>query len=287
MSQCEPADDIHYVLDPEELTFLKKETGIEDEDALKAHVLAIQRDAKKVYAYPCIRRFGFVRLKICKLKSAYEHVLEIGRSVPGAVLLDLGCCFGTDLRKIASDGFPIRNIIASDLRRDFWDLGHKVFRSTPDTFPVTFVEGDAMDQFFLPLYPLVKGEPEGAVPDLASLKSFIGLQGRLSAIHSASLFHLFGEAMQLELARKLAGLLSPHPGSMIFGCHAGQPTKGYTPASPGKYMFCHTPESWREMWDGEVFEKGSVEVVTHLKLVGKLLNPTTDFYMMFWSIKRV
>ena len=80
MSQCEPADDIHYVLDPEELTFLKKETGIEDEDALKAHILAIQRDAKKVgsesikplfYSYIIIR-FTLIRAFAASDSSGYK-----------------------------------------------------------------------------------------------------------------------------------------------------------------------------------------------------------------------
>ncbi|KAF7330378.1 hypothetical protein MVEN_02476200 [Mycena venus] len=281
------SQDDHNYANAEELAFLKLQTGIQDEDALKAHVVAVQKKAAEVHDYPCIRRFGFIKIKINKFRAAYQHVLHLGQNVPGALLLDIGCCFGNDLRKIASDGFPAHNMVASDLRQDFWDLGHQLFRSTPDSFPVVFLAGDAFDSNFLSLQPLLKEPPQSPAPDLHSLTSLSGLHGRLSAIHSASLFHLFSEDGQLQLARKLASLLVPRPGSIIFGCHGAQPTKGYVLGSKGKQMFCHSPESWRDMWNGEVFERGSVEVSTHMVNAGKILNETTDFHMLFWSIKRL
>ncbi|KAJ7773072.1 hypothetical protein B0H16DRAFT_1511154 [Mycena metata] len=278
----EVKDSLSEALSPEELAFLKTETGIQDTAELETHIVAIQKTASEVHDYPCIRRFGFVRTKINKDPVVYQHVLSLGRNLPDALLLDVGCCFGNDLRRIVYDGFPVKNAIASDLRRDFWDLGHKLFRSTPDSFPVTFLAGDVFDANFLALQ-----SPGSTTPDLSSLKSLNDLHGRLSAIHSASLFHLFSEPDQLQLARKLAGLLSQRPGSMIFGCHGAQPTKGHVLGTRGRHMFCHSPESWREMWDGEVFASGSVEVSAFLKNAGKVLNPTTDFHMMFWFVKRL
>ncbi|KAJ7274548.1 hypothetical protein B0H12DRAFT_1199786 [Mycena haematopus] len=270
-SHTKPEDDCHYQPDLDELAFLIQQTKIQADGELKAHVLALQ---KKAY-------------KIIKNPAAYDHVLELGRTLPGALLLDVGCCFGTDLRKLASDGFPAKNMLACDIRKDFWDLGHELFRSTPESFPVAFLEGDIFDPDFLTLQPPMTEAPQSSAPNLHSLSSLEGLQGHLSAIHSASLFHLFSEINQLQLARKLAGLLSPRPGSIIFGCHGAQPTKGHVLGSRGKYMFCHSPATWRDMWDGNIFEHGSVEIATHMKNVGKILNPTTDFYMLFWSVKRL
>ncbi|KAJ7467480.1 hypothetical protein FB451DRAFT_1092690 [Mycena latifolia] len=284
---AESQDDHHYVLTPAELAFLKTQTGIQDDEELKTHVLALKKKAYEVYPYPCIRLFGFVKLTVNEDRAAYEHILDLGRNIPGALLLDIGCCFGNDLRKIASDGFPAQNMIASDLRQGFWDLGHELFRSTPASFPATFIAGDAFDPEFLSLQPQLAEEPQSAAPDLRALTSLNALHGHLSAIHSASVFHLFSEEKQLELARKMAGLLSPRTGSIIFGSHGALPTKGYNLVADGKQMFCHSPESWREMWDGNVFEAGSVEVQTDLRNAGKALNSTTDFYMMFWSVKRV
>ncbi|KAJ7076682.1 hypothetical protein B0H15DRAFT_1004720 [Mycena belliarum] len=233
--------DQYYVLDAEELASLKTATGIQDEGVLKTHTFSVRQKACKIYPYPCIRMFWFIKLQISK-NSAYGHVLELGRRDR--------CLVGNDIRKISSDGFPAQNIIATDLRQ----------------------------------------APLAEMPDLHTLKSLNPLHGRLSAIHCASFFHLFREAQQLDLAKKLAGLLSPHVGSTIFGNHGAQPeTKVIKPDSEAWEMFCHSPESWREMWDGPggVFERGSVEVQTDLRNMGQLFEENVDFYMMFWSVKRL
>ena len=86
-------------------------------------------------------------------------------------------------------------------------------------------------------------------------------------MHASSLFHFFNEEKQLHLARALAGLLSPEPGSMIFGSHITAPEgKGFEPSimHEDNRMWGHSPESWTELWDGLVFEKGVVKVQTNL-----------------------
>ena len=111
------------------------------------------------------------------------------------------------------------------------------------------------------------GPTSGSAPDLRSLTSLNPLHGRVFAIHASSFFHLFDEEKQLHLARALAGLLSPEPGSMIFGVHVGAPEKkGFVPSlrSRDHRLWCHSPESWIELWDGLVFEKGVVKVQTNL-----------------------
>ena len=47
-----PLDDSLYRLDEEELTFMKTQSGIEDEEELKKHVLAVQAEAYKVNSFP-------------------------------------------------------------------------------------------------------------------------------------------------------------------------------------------------------------------------------------------
>ncbi|PCH41732.1 hypothetical protein WOLCODRAFT_151788 [Wolfiporia cocos MD-104 SS10] len=149
--------------------------------------------------------------------------------------------------------------------QEFWQLGYRLFNSSADTFPVPFVAGDAFDETFLravsPYYTL----PKEPAPPLSSLTNLTPLLGLVSAIHVSSFFHLFDEAHQLQLAKSLAGLLSPLPGSMIFGAHGGLPEKGLQigeddQSKVGSYMFCHSPESWGELWNGQVFECGTVNV---------------------------
>ena len=75
------------------------------------------------------------RLKISRL-FAYDVLLELGKKREGAILLDIGCCcefwvpmilnmlitsplmpVGNDVRKAIADGYPVQNVIASDLEK--------------------------------------------------------------------------------------------------------------------------------------------------------------------------
>ncbi|OCH88600.1 hypothetical protein OBBRIDRAFT_795071 [Obba rivulosa] len=277
---------------PEEWAFLKAQTGIDDNDELKKHVVKIQADAYAIYPYPCIRLFAFIRRKLAAI-SAYEQLLQLGREREGAIFLDIGCAFGGDVRRAVADGYPVQNVVASDLEPGFWRLGHELFRSTPETFPVPLVPGDAFDPAFLPPVAPCTSPPDIPRPDLQTLTSLAPLVGHVSAIHASSLFHLFDEDKQEQLARALAGLLSPEPGSMILGMHTGLPEKGWSKGTwPGgkSSLFCHSPESWAELWDGQVFEKGTVKVETVLRAVdvsGLGLSPNDAMmYRIAWSVTR-
>ncbi|KAI0639003.1 hypothetical protein C8Q77DRAFT_23265 [Trametes polyzona] len=294
-----PLDESLYSIDDTALEFMKEQTGIQDPDELKKHVMAVQAEAYAIYPYNCIRKFAFVQVKLGRLPG-YERLLELGKKRKGAVFLDIGCCFGNDIRKAVHDGYPIENVIASDLHPEFWELGHKLFRSTPETFPVPFVPGDAFDPAHLePVEPFYS-PPDTPVPQLATLTSLNPLRGHVSAIHASAFFHLFDEDQQLYLARALGGLLSPEPGSMILGVHGGRKEKGFRIETGLNSvwrdgpMFCHSPESWTELWDGQVFKKGTVKVDAFLHeterkdLVGMPgAVPGAKYYVLVWSVTRL
>ncbi|KAH9921431.1 uncharacterized protein B0H18DRAFT_880126 [Fomitopsis serialis] len=256
-------------LDEEARAFLRSRTGIEEEARLKEHILEVQAGAFAVHKYRCVQNFSFLKLKISRM-PAYEQLLKLGREREGALFLDIGCCFGNDIRKAVADGFPVANAIGSDLYAAFWDLGHKLFNDSPETFPVPFLAGDAFSPSFLQQSPPSHSPPPTPAPSLEERGTLTPLLGHVSAIHASSFFHLFKEAQQAALARSLAGLLSPAPGSVIFGAHGGRSRKGLRgEVARGLWraepMWCHDPESWRALWDGDVFEKGTVRVEAVLK----------------------
>lgn len=83
---------------------------------------------------------------------------------------------------------------------------------------------------------------------------------------------------------------------MLFGSHGGEPVKGFRVhevAKGGVAMFCHSPDSWRELWDGEVFKKGSVRVDAGLISLGKQEvqrlggGPDKEFFKMWWTVTRL
>ena len=135
--------------------------------------------------------------------------------------------------------------------------------------------------------------PSGPPPPVALVNSLTELRGRVSAIYASFFFHLFNEEKQLELGKRLAALLDPRPGSIIFGSHSGTPIRGQRP-DPFTKMFCHSPESWTQMWEEQIFEKGQVKVNTILKEVnmtseGRVLPvwAKTKLYWLTWSVERL
>ncbi|CAL1715527.1 unnamed protein product [Somion occarium] len=172
-----PIDERLYSLEPDELEFFKSWTKIQDEEELKRHILKSQADAYAVYPYPCIRRFSFTKLKISRF-PAYQDLLQLGRERPGALFIDLGCCFGNDVRKAVADGFPVQQALASDLRPGFWEVGHQLFKDTKETFPVPFIPGDVFDIKFVSDEP-GKVETTTELPPLSSLINLTPLLGCL------------------------------------------------------------------------------------------------------------
>jgi hypothetical protein len=307
------------VMDPDTERFFKAETGIQDSEELRKHIIQTQQEACKashylldngvvvvlndafhaqVYPYPCIRGFRFTKLKIARM-PAYPRVFQLLKNRPDAIFLDIGCCransflssrlcwnlidvhaVGTDLRKIVYDGWPISQTLATDLEAGmrlayypvksrritscsatgYWDVGHKLFRTSPETYPAKFLAGGAFEDAHLcPTAPI----PPGLPPPVASVNTLTELLGHVSVVYSSSLFHLFNEEKQLELAKRFAALLDPRPGSIIFGSHIGMPVKGQRNGVFPK-MFCHSSESWTKMWEEDIFERGQVKVNTVL-----------------------
>ncbi|KAG1862034.1 hypothetical protein DFJ58DRAFT_776048 [Suillus subalutaceus] len=271
-----PLDPGLYGLDPAALEFFQQQTGITAEDDLKHHILAVQAKAFAVTQYHCIYSFGFTRLRISK-HPKYQSVLQLGRDCRSALLLDLGCCFGNDARKAVTDGWPIARIISTDLEQEFWDLGHVLFRSTPTSFPSHFIAGDCLDPAFL---SSESGSTSQSPPDLSSLASLNDLHGKLTAIHATSIFHLFSAEQQASLVRAVAALLSPVPGSIVFGSHVGHPKQGTIREEMlgvTVEMYCYNPESWNKLWE----DAGPFETEAVLK---EVIAPNGEIgWRMVWS----
>ena len=168
-------------------------------------------------------------------------------------------------------------------------MGHKLFKSTPESFPVPFIAGDAFDPQFLAPSPILSVLPTAPLPRLNTLTSLTPLVGCISAIHASAFFHLFSEEKQLDMAKRLASLLSSEPGSMIFGGHVGLPEKGHRDRKNSHqiFMFCHSPESWKDLWENQVFAPGQVKVEAILQDSVRISRPNEKNSFLVWSVTRL
>ncbi|KAI9464086.1 hypothetical protein BJY52DRAFT_1251516 [Lactarius psammicola] len=282
-----PLDPSLLVLDYDNEAFFKATTLISDVQELRDHIRTVATEAYEVFPYTSIGSYTFARTMVACLPG-YADVLALGRN-KGGVLLDAGCCFGADARKAALDGWPVNQIVATDIVSEFWNLGHKLFRSSATSFPAVFIQADLLNQGHI-----TPGPPAENAPDLASLSSLNQLRGQVTAIHASALFHLFSEKQQLALAMSLGSLLANVSGASIFGWSTGLAEVGYlefegTVSHPRQ--FCHSPSSWEALWNGVVFPKGSVKVEAHLVDfnydIGIRVKDGFALKRLEWAIRRI
>lgn len=177
---------------------------------------------------------------------------------------------------------------AHELHSEFWDLGHKLFRSSKASFPVTFIQADILDTEHV-----TPEQPVKDPLDLASLSSLNQLRGQVTAIHAAALFHLFPKEQQLALAMYLGSLLTNVSGATIFGWSTGLAEAGYieflgTVSHP--QHFCHSPSSWEELWNGLVFQRGTVKVearVVDFNDIAVRLKGGAPLRRLEWAVRRI
>jgi hypothetical protein len=164
-----------------------------------------------------------------KLMTAdiYQEVLT--RIANGEKFLDLGCCFGQEIRQLVFDGAPSINTYGSDIWGEFMSIGYDLFRDK-DRLQTTFITADVFDNSS----PLTQ------------------LAGQMNIIYTGAFFHLFNLEEQEKVAVRIVELLVPRPGSLIIGQHSGNENSGeYSRSgeSDGPKHFRHNPQSWKEFWD--------------------------------------
>jgi hypothetical protein len=185
--------------------------------------------------------------------------------------LDLGCCFGQDIRRLVADGISDKVLIGSDLHQGFLDLGYDLFKDK-ETLQTEFIAADVF-------------EPESKLT---------ALEGNIDIIHASSFFHLFGYEGQKKIARRVVQLLKPKKDSLLVGRQVGN-VKAHeieSAASGSGNMFLQNVESWKQMWKEIGEESGTNwEVEATLKdwplIVGADSWHKEGTKRIFFSVRRL
>jgi len=200
-------------------------TGLEG-DELMAYLQDFQTRALEIYLYGCIHNGGFAALRE-RAHREYPAILQYAKK-GNFLVVDLGCCLGTDVRQFLLDGgdaHGTNKIIAVDLEQKFIDLGQDLYKGpTPG---IEFRTANLLDP------------TDSNVDDLTS---------KVNLLYTGAVFHLFDEAQQRVFAKKIASLLATVGEVAVFGWHRGAQVAGARPHRTGGIIFSHSPESWKELW---------------------------------------
>jgi len=185
--------------------------------------MEVRDRAFDIFPYPCIGLFRFLDLSI-RQSPEYPEVLQ--RIKDGQKYLDIGCCFGQDIRKLVFDGAPSENTYGADLQMDFMELGYDLFLDK-STLKTKFIASDIFD------------------PD-SDLKQ---LNNSIDVVNAASFFHLFDWEQQVWCAKRIAEILKKEPGVLVIGRQMGSEIAGsYASGADKKNRYWHNEESFKRMW---------------------------------------
>ncbi|KAJ5247766.1 hypothetical protein N7468_002749 [Penicillium chermesinum] len=196
----------------------------------------VVKHVNKINPYPCIGHYRFLNLTLLT-HPLYQEIIRRLKSNPSSVYLDLGCCFGQDLRQLVQDGVPSSQLIGLDIEGPLMDLGYELF-----------LDQKTMESKFL-VADIFKGESQGE--PWTSL-----VANGADVIHCSAFFHLFPLNEQIEAAKNIAQLVKK--GGIIVGRQSGSVKPGEVPAiKPGSTSFRHDVETLTKMWDQVGSETGT------------------------------
>jgi SAM-dependent methyltransferase len=161
---------------------------------------------------------------------SYDEILARLRDPAApARLLDVGCCFAQNLRRLVADGAPSENLVGLDIESQFLSLSYDLFADR-EFFKGQLLAGDIFDE-----------SPGGPVALL---------QGTIHIVHAASFFHLFSWDDQVKAGIQLVHLMKNAPDALVLGRHRGSLTAEESPRSvdPSGKVFVHSPDSFKKLW---------------------------------------
>ncbi|EIW75536.1 hypothetical protein CONPUDRAFT_131771 [Coniophora puteana RWD-64-598 SS2] len=225
--------------------------------------------------------------------AAYGRVIEAGKQ-GNTRLLDLGCCMGTDVRKAVLDGYPASNVIGSDLRREYIDLGLDALFADRETCAIRFVEADTFD---VPVPSLSQPNFETSTAPKGPEQGLTQFLGNITHVYVGALFHLFDGETQYAIALRVALLMERHRNDgtevIAFGRHSGLEKEGMISDRMQRVRYGHSPASWTHLWkrvfmeiEGRTFAEERVMVEAEMRPHpggGTHAAPGTG--MLWWSVK--
>jgi len=130
-----------------DLAFLSTYLGNPNLLEVKDHVMKVKQglNEKKVHVYKCIKANKFLETRMAN-HFYYPKVFSLISShcktnAPATFsVADIGCCFGTDTRKLLLDGCLPADVYAIDILDDYWNIGLDLYcdrdRLKVNTLPI-------------------------------------------------------------------------------------------------------------------------------------------------------
>ncbi|KAI9686044.1 MAG: hypothetical protein M1822_004027 [Bathelium mastoideum] len=217
-------------LPPAVRNFFEQYSNI-SEGEVQSHVLAVREQAWQIYSYPCIGQMKFLDFPLATMPSYAAIVARLSDPGSDCRLIDVGCAFGADLRKLVLNGAIGSNgrLTGLDIEPKFIDLGFELFQDR-HSFPGRFVVANILDD-----------APANPAHSLARSADIV---------HAAAFLHLFRWDEQVQACICLIRLLKDQPGTMVLGRQFGstEPKEYPHTTNPSGFTFSHDETTFTQLW---------------------------------------
>lgn len=196
-----------------------------------------------VFPWPCVGQFRFLDLSLSQQPS-YPAIMQ--RLVAGDRLLDVGCCLGQDLRKLAHDGAPPASLFGLEMQGEFISLAYEFFNDRDGPFrAATFIQADVLD---------------------VKKKEVAKVAGSFGIVHLGMVLHIWDLELQTKACERLVELLRDAKGVIIVGQSVGNVAgkEVYIP-SRGHGIYKHDVDTFAAMWK-EVGRRTGTEWIVRAQL---------------------
>jgi len=182
-----------------------------------------------------------------------------------------------------------------------------MFCDSPFSNGIIFVVGDIFtDKFVDPsLQPSWQRFHSNSFSSLRPPSTLHCFAGRFTSIYAGSLFHLFDQETQSDLARRLLSLAALPTGkgkpTFILGRHVGREPAGSDPVEDtgkwkdvrsGKPIFRHSADTWKLMWSelSAAIKDTGVKVVVNAECrmpenTLEQARGSKEHRMLYWSVE--
>jgi SAM-dependent methyltransferase len=172
-----------------------------------------------------------LELNLAARGDLYQVLLA--RLKAGGRFLDVGCCLGQDIRKLAFDGAPGEHLVGAELSEGFIELGYELFRDR-EKLGATLLAANILDE-------------EGPLQEL---------KHTFDVVQLGMILHLFSWDEQVVVFKHAIGLLKDAKGSLIIGQATGHLDGALTPGWRGN-TFKHNVETFKKLIDQISLETGT------------------------------
>ncbi|KAI9091740.1 hypothetical protein DFS34DRAFT_596982 [Phlyctochytrium arcticum] len=215
------------------LSFLKQYTGLQDADALRNRVAQVWTiSLEKLHVYKCIHQLSFLRPRVIH-DPAYQKALQLVAASSSPHVMDVGCCYGTDLRAyILNAGLAPEILTASDVHDGYWQLGKLLFDDADRIAGVTAVFGDMATENTDDLSQSIASSssfptetsPKTNSPSRALLPTIFQPLPPQTVLSATLVLHVFSLPQTAAFVRNAYRLLAP--GGLFFGSCVGAAREG-------------------------------------------------------------